>query len=154
MFTRESVDLSLVAEQSAETLLPLAEQRQITLDVIGETTRTVGSAPLMLRMATNLVQNAIVHNLPTGGSVTVHTRSEGDAGVLRISNTGYPLASGLLPTLTEPFQRGTERRHTAEHAGVGLAIVHSIVRAHDGALDLTPRPAGGLLVTVRLPGTP
>jgi two-component system sensor histidine kinase VanS len=50
----------------------------------------------------------------------------------------------------------TERVRTDEHAGVGLglAIVHSIVRAHDGTLDLVPRPAGGLLVTVRLPGTP
>jgi len=62
----------------------------------------------------------------------------------------------LVPTLTEPFQRGKRRIRTDEHAGVGLglAIVHSIVRAHDGTLDLTPRPAGGLLVTVRLPGTP
>ncbi|MET9831555.1 sensor histidine kinase [Streptomyces sp. NPDC006385] len=77
-FTRESVDLSLVAEEAAETLLPLAEQRGITLDVTGGTT-----------------------------------------GV-----------------------------------GLGLAIVHSIVRAHGGTLDLVPRPAGGLLVMVRLPGTP
>ena len=110
----------------------------------------------MLRMVTNLVQNAIVHNLPAGGTVTVHTESQHDASVLRVENTGRPLPPELVPTLTEPFQRGTERIRTDEHAGVGLglAIVHSIVRAHDGTLDLTPRPAGGLLVTVRLPGTP
>jgi len=155
-FTREPVDLSLIAEEAAETLLPLAEQRSTTLDVTGETTRTVGSAALMLRMVTNIVQNAIVHNLPTGGTVTVHTESQHDASVLRVENTGYPLPAELIPTLTEPFQRGTKRIRTAEHAGVGLglAIVHSIVRAHDGTLDLTPRPAGGLLVTIRLPGTP
>ena len=107
-------------------------------------------------MVTNLVQNAIVHNLPAGGTVTVHTESQHDASVLRVENTGHPLPSELVPTLTEPFQRGTERIRTDEHAGVGLglAIVHSIVRAHDGTLDLTPRPAGGLLVTIRLPGTP
>lgn len=54
-----------------------------------------------------------------------------------------------------PFRRGTERVRTDGHAGVGLglAIVHSIVRAHDGTLRLVPRTAGGLLVTVRLPGT-
>jgi two-component system, OmpR family, sensor histidine kinase VanS len=155
-FTREPVDLSLIAEEATETLLPLAEQRRITLDVTGDTTQTVGSAALILRMVTNLVQNAIVHNLPAGGTVTVHTESQHDASVMRVENTGHPLPSELVPTLSEPFQRGTERIRTDEHAGVGLglAIVHSIVRAHNGILDLTPRPTGGLLVTIRLPGTP
>jgi two-component system sensor histidine kinase VanS len=155
-FTREPVDLSLVAEEATETLLPLAEQRGIILDVTGQAARTVGSAALLLRMVTNLVQNAIVHNLPDGGTVTVHTESQHDASVLRVENTGHVLPSALVATLTEPFRRGTERIRTDDHAGVGLglAIVHSIVRAHDGTLDLTPRPAGGLLVTVRLPGTP
>ena len=156
MFTRESVDLSLIAEEAAETLLPLAEQRRITLDVSGGAARTGGSAELLLRMVTNLVQNAIVHNLPANGTVTVHTEAHGDTSVLRVENTGRRLPPELVPTLTEPFQRGTERVRTDEHAGVGLglAIVHSIVRAHDGTLDLVPNPSGGLLVTVRLPGTP
>ncbi|MFE7587478.1 sensor histidine kinase [Streptomyces gardneri] len=152
--TRANVDLSLVAEEAAETLLPLAEQRGITLDVTGGTTRTSGSEELLLRMVTNLVQNAIVHNLPTGGTVKVHTEIRGDASVVRVENTGHRLPPELVPTLTEPFQRGTDRARTDEHAGVGLglAIVHSIVRAHDGTLDLAPGPTGGLLVTVRLPG--
>jgi two-component system, OmpR family, sensor histidine kinase VanS len=154
IFTREPVDLSLIAEEATETLLPLAEKRQITLNVTGETTQTVGSATLILRMVTNLVQNAIVHNLPAGGTVTVHTEPQHYASVLRVENTGHPLPPQLVPTLTEPFQRGAQRTRTNEHAGVGLglAIVHSIVRAHDGTLDLTPRPTGGLLVTIRLPG--
>jgi two-component system sensor histidine kinase VanS len=153
-FTRDSVDLSLVAEEAAETLLPLAEERRITLDVTGGAAKTSGSTELLLRMVTNLVQNAIVHNLPAGGTVTVHTEAHGDTRVLRVENTGGRLAPELIPTLTEPFQRGAERVRTDEHAGVGLglAIVLSIVRAHDGTLDLVPRPAGGLLVTVRLPG--
>ncbi|MFG2842109.1 sensor histidine kinase [Kitasatospora sp. NPDC048296] len=155
-FTREPVDLSLIAEEATETLLPLAEKRQITLDVTGEKAQTPGSAALILRMVTNLVQNAIVHNLPSGGTVTVHTESQHDASVLRVENTGHRVPAELLPTLTEPFQRGTERTRTDEHVGVGLglAIVHSIVRAHDGTVDLAPRPTGGLLVTIRLPGTP
>ncbi|WP_169948151.1 HAMP domain-containing sensor histidine kinase [Microbispora sp. H11081] len=154
--TRESVDLSLVAEEAAETLLPLAEQRRITLDVTGGAARTSGSAELLLRMATNLVQNAIVHNLPAGGAVTVHTETRDGTSVLRVENTGPRLPPELLPTLTEPFRRGTDRVRAGEHAGVGLglAIVRSIVRAHDGTLDLVARPGGGLLVTVRLPGTP
>ncbi|GAA1522059.1 HAMP domain-containing sensor histidine kinase [Streptomyces albidochromogenes] len=155
-FAPERVDLSLVAEEAAETLLPLAEQRRITLDVTGGAARTSGSAELLLRMVANLVQNAVVHNLPAGGTVTVHTEAHGDTCVLRVENTGRPVPPELVPTLTEPFQRGTERVRADGHAGVGLglAIVHSIVRAHDGTLDLVARPAGGLLVTVRLPGTP
>ncbi|MGA5817552.1 sensor histidine kinase [Kitasatospora sp. NPDC094028] len=154
-FTREPVDLSLVAEEAAETLLPLAEKRRITLDVTGEKAETPGSAALILRMVTNLVQNAVVHNLPSGGTVTVHTESQRDAGVLRVENTGPQVPAELLPTLTEPFRCGTERTRTDEHvgAGLGLAIVHSIVRAHGGTIDLAPRPAGGLLVTIRFPRT-
>jgi two-component system sensor histidine kinase VanS len=152
-FTRDPVDLSLLAEEAAETLLPLAEQRGIAFDVTGGTTWTAGSSALLLRMVANLVQNAIVHNLPSGGTVTVHTGSEHGASVLRVENTGHPVPPDLVPALTEPFQRGTERARTDEHAGVGLglAIVHSVVRAHDGTLDLAARPDGGLLVTVRLP---
>jgi two-component system sensor histidine kinase VanS len=157
-FVREPVDLALVAEDAVETLLPLAEQRSVALDITGEATPAVGSAALILRMVTNLVQNAIVHNRPDGGTVTVHTESWGGVSLLRVENTGPPLPPELVPTLTEPFRRGTERIRADEHAGVGLglAIVHSIVRAHDGTLDLTPRAGGGLIVTVRLrrPDTP
>jgi two-component system sensor histidine kinase VanS len=155
-FAREPVDLSLVAEDATETLLPLAERRGITLDVTGDTARTAGSAALLLRMVTNLVQNAIVHNLPADGTVTVHTEVQPEASVLRVENTGPPVSPALVPTLTEPFQRGTERIRTDEHGGVGLglAIVNSIVQAHDGRLDLAPRPGGGLVVTVRLPRAP
>lgn len=155
-FTRASVDLSLLAEEAAETLLPVAEQRRITLEVTGGEARTSGSAELLLRVVTNLVQNAIVHNLPAGGTVTVHVEARGDTSVLRVENTGPRLPPELVPTLIEPFRRGAERVRADEHAGVGLglAIVHSIVRAHDGTLDLAPGPSGGLLVTVRLPGSP
>ncbi|WP_333772743.1 sensor histidine kinase [Streptomyces sp. IBSBF 3136] len=154
-FIHEEVDLSLLAEEAAETLLPLAEQRRITLDVTGGTAGTSGSAELLLRMVTNLVQNAVVHNLPSGGAVTVHTEARGGTSVLRVENTGTPVPPERVPTLTEPFRRGAERVRTDEHAGVGLglAIVRSVVRAHEGTLDLAARPAGGLLVTVRLPGS-
>ncbi|MFE0631887.1 sensor histidine kinase [Streptomyces sp. NPDC058864] len=150
------VDLSLIAEEAAETLLPLAEQRRITLHVTGHTATTTGSAELLLRMATNLVQNAIVHNHPTDGTVTLHTAAHLGTSVLRVENTGPALPPELVPTLTEPFQRATQRTRTDEHPGVGLglAIVHSIVRAHSGTLHLSPRPTGGLTATVHLPATP
>lgn len=151
-FTRAAVDLSLLAEEAAETLLPLAEPRGITLDVTGGPAPAVGSAELLLRVVTNLVQNAVVHNLPGGGTVTVHTGTDRGAAVLRVENTGRRLPPAVVPTLTEPFRRASDRVRVDEHPGVGLglAIVHSVVRAHDGTLALEPRAAGGLVVTVRL----
>ena len=75
--------------------------------------------------------------------------------VLTVENTGETLTPQMVSTLVEPFQRGTERVRT-HHAGVGLglAIVDSITRAHDGSLTLTPRAGGGLCVTVQLPAAP
>jgi two-component system sensor histidine kinase VanS len=154
-FAREDVDLSFVAEEATETLLPLAEKHRVTLETSGEPTPTSGSHALLLQMATNLVHNAIVHNLPNDGTVRVTASARPDTVVLTVENTGDQLAPELVSTLAEPFQRGTQRIR-ADHAGVGLglAIVKSIVQAHDGTLALIPRTAGGLSVTVHLPAAP
>jgi two-component system, OmpR family, sensor histidine kinase VanS len=151
-FAREHVDLSLIAEEATETLLPFAEKRGATIETAGDATPTIGSPALLLQMATNLVHNAIVHNLPDQGTVWVTTTAHPKGVLLTVENTGEKLTPQLVATLAEPFQRGSERVRT-EHAGVGLglAIVSSITRAHDGTLTLTPRAAGGLCVTVQLP---
>ncbi len=154
-FARERVDLSLIAEEATETLLPLAEKHGVTIETSGETTPTLGSHALLLQLTTNLVHNAIVHNLPELGRVWVATRVEPDRVVLSVENTGRVLAPRLVSTITEPFQRGAERvRSDGAGVGLGLAIVRSISEAHDGTLTLNPRAAGGLCVTVQLPAQP
>jgi two-component system sensor histidine kinase VanS len=154
-FVPEPVDLSLIADEATETLLPLAEKRGISLETSGDTSWTVGSHALLLQMTTNLVHNAIVHNLSEHGTVWVTTGAHPETVALTVENTGEQLTPELVSTLAEPFQRGTQRLR-GDHAGVGLglAIVDSIAQAHDGALTLAPRPAGGLCVTVRLPAAP
>jgi two-component system sensor histidine kinase VanS len=154
-FTREHVDLSLVAEEATETLLPLAEQRGLTIETSGDITPTIGSHALLVQMTTNLVHNAIVHNLTEQGRVWVTTSVHPKTVVLTVENTGEKLSPQLVSTIVEPFQRGTGRIRD-RHAGVGLglAIVKSITQAHDGTLTLTPRAAGGLRVTVQLPAAP
>ena len=146
-FARERVDLSLVAEEAAETLLPLAEKRGIAIETSGDTAPTFGSHALLLQLATNLVHNAIVHNVAEG-SVWVTTKD----ATLTVENTGESLAPQLVATLAEPFQRGTTRiRGDQAGVGLGLALAKSITEAHDGTLTLAPRSDGGLRVTVQLP---
>ena len=151
-FAREDVDLSLLAEQAAETLLPLAEQRGVTIETSGDVARTLGSHALLLQMTTNLLHNAIVHNLSDGGTVHVRTAAGPESATLTVENTGEKLSPQSVATLTEPFQRGSERLR-GDHGGVGLglAIVKSITQAHDGTLTIVGLPEGGIRVTAQFP---
>lgn len=153
VFEREPLDLSLIVEEAAETLLPLAEREGVDLRMMSmEPAATAGSHALLLQMIMNFLHNGIVHNLDRNGVVTISTTT--DAGIVELSvqNTGANLSPQHVSTLTEPFQRGPGRIRTA-HTGVGLglAIAKSICRAHDGELTLAPGVDGGLQVTVRLP---
>jgi two-component system, OmpR family, sensor histidine kinase VanS len=151
-FTRECVDLSLMVEEAIETLLPLAEAHGVTIQTSGEITPAIGSHALLLQMTTNLLHNAIVHNLPEGGTVQVNTAIHRESVVLTIENAGEKLTPQLVSTLTEPFQRGTQRIRTDQAGvGLGLAIVKSITQAHEGTLTIVSRPAGGISVTARFP---
>ena len=154
-FSREDVDLSLIAEEATEALLPLAESHGITVETSGPIAPAFGSPALLLQMATNLLHNAVVHNLPEHGSVWVSTAVGSRSVMLTVENTGVVLSPQLVSTLTEPFQRGSERIRTDDAGvGLGLAIVESVTRAHDGTLTLAPRTGGGLCVTVELPLAP
>ena len=154
-FARERVDLSLMADEATETLLPLAEARGVTIETSGDMAPVIGSQTLLLQLSTNLVHNAIVHNVSEQGSVWVTTSVHPKRVVLTVENTGEKLTPQLVSTLVEPFRRGNDRiRSSHGGVGLGLAIVKSITEAHDGTLTLTPRPAGGLSVTVQLPAAP
>jgi two-component system sensor histidine kinase VanS len=154
-FGREIVDVSLIAEQAAETLLPLAEQHGVAIEIVGEFTPTLGSYALLLQLTTNLLHNAIVHNLPQLGSVTVSSTADSKHVTLVVENTGNVLTPESIAVLTEPFQRGPGRIRTHyTGVGLGLAIVKSIAQAHDGNLTLSPRDGGGLRVTIQLPNAP
>ncbi|MGW7087317.1 sensor histidine kinase [Streptomyces sp. NPDC054871] len=154
-FTREPVDLSLLVEEATETLLPLAERRGVTIENSGDIAPAFGSGALLLQLTTNLLHNAIVHNLPEKGTVRVETVAGPETVVLMVENSGAKLSPQVVPTLTEPFQRGTERVRS-DHAGVGLglAIVKRITEVHDGSLTITPRTEGGLRIAVQLPAPP
>lgn len=112
---------------------------------------------LVQRAVGNLVVNAMLHN-DDGGEVEVATSHAPDGTVeLRIENSGPVLGAGLVDALTEPFVRGAGRVQSPSAPrghGLGLAIVQSVATAHGGELLLAARPAGGLVVTLRLPPAP
>jgi two-component system, OmpR family, sensor histidine kinase VanS len=104
-FTPEHVDLSLIAEEATETLLPLAEKRGLTIETSGEMTPTIGSPALLLQLTTNLVHNAIVHNLPEQGSVWVTTSVHPKSALLTVESTG-----DKLPTVRFHSRRAVSAR--------------------------------------------
>jgi signal transduction histidine kinase len=107
-----------------------------------------GDPALAASLVTNLVVNAVRHNIP-GGSVEIATTA---AGRLTVSNTGAPIPAADIDRLLQPFQRlGTDRTDQTEGHGLGLAIVAAIAHAHRAPLAVHPRPDGGLHITVDFP---
>lgn len=113
-----------------------------------------GDPHLLERLVTNLIDNAVRHNIPHG-RVQIVTRTDPDGPVLVVENTGPDLTSDDIDTFLKPFRRGTsERTVRSQGLGLGLPVVHAITNAHGAELDLRPRSSGGLHVEVRFPGTP
>ena len=152
-FAREPVDLSLIAEEATETLLPFAEKRGIAIETSGDATPTIGSPALLLQMTTNLVHNAIVHNLPEQGTVWVTTSVHPESVVLTVENTG----ENLTPAVDRHARRAVPSRHrTHPHRPRRRRPRpgHRQAASPKRTTEPSPSPpgtAGGLCVTVQLP---
>ena len=152
-FTREHVDLSLIAEEATETLLPLAEKRGLTIETSGDIdphhrlTRAPAAADARTSCTTR--SSTTCPSRAPCGSRPASTRRA------RCSPSRTPARSS--PHSSSPrspsrfFAAPNAYAPTTQVVGLGLAIVKSITQAHDGTLTLTPRAAGGLRVTVQLP---
>ena len=134
----------------------MAEKRGVTIETSGDATPTVGSPALLQQMTTNLVHNAIVHNLPDGGTVWVTTSARSGPAVLTVENTGGQLspAAGRHPRRAVPARHRARRAPTTRAWASAWPSSRASSDAHDGTLTLAPRPAGGLGVTVHLPAAP
>ncbi|MFS0793655.1 sensor histidine kinase [Microbacterium sp. 1P10AE] len=150
--SHDAVDMgALVASVVAEER-PHAEESGVDLAMTESAGIVADVDALLARQAvTNLVRNAVLHNV-AGGWVRVAVAADGGSVVMDIANTGPALSRALVATLPEPFVRGAGRTRTgADGAGLGLALVASIARAHRGTLELWPRDGGGLHARLRLP---
>ena len=155
--TTQPLDLAGTAEEALDLVREEAWTRGITLSTDIRPAPATGDSVLLRQLTLNLLHNALRHNLPTGGSLTLTTDPDPahpDRAVLTVTNTG-PLLPDTVDHLTEPFLRGSGRLAEKDPArrghGLGLAIVAGIVRAHHGDLTLTPNPGGGLTARVSLP---
>jgi two-component system sensor histidine kinase VanS len=148
---RHPVDLipllrSVLAEEA-----PAIEARRLTIEEYLPDEAVVNADGVLLRQAvSNLVRNAVRHNVD-GGDIHLGIDAHDDALTLVIENAGAPLSEDVVVSLVEPFVRGAGRVSGASGHGLGLAIVESITRAHDGELSLHARPNGGLNVRLMLP---
>jgi signal transduction histidine kinase len=149
--TRAPVDLAdVVAHVAAQTALE-ADGSGITVETDSAEAMTAGDALLLERVVQNLLENGLRHNTDSGW-VSVSCRTEGGRAVLEVANSGPAVPPYEIPALFEPFRRlDSDRVVTAKGAGLGLSIVQSIVRAHNGTVTAAPRREGGLTVTVALP---
>jgi signal transduction histidine kinase len=109
----------------------------------------LGDSMLLDRLIGNLLDNAEQYNIP-GGRVAVATTTANGSCELRVVNTGPVIPVSDVERLFEPFVRFAGRtRH--EGFGLGLALVRSIAKVHDGTVTASAVPTGGLDVVVTLP---
>ncbi|WP_306367957.1 cell wall metabolism sensor histidine kinase WalK [Nocardiopsis sp. CC223A] len=111
----------------------------------------VGDPVLLERLVANLVENALKYNVPDG-EITVRSGLYEGLPAVQVENSGKVIPAYEIEGLFEPFRRGSgDRVGSGRSAGLGLSIVRSVVRAHEGVVTAWPRSGGGLVITVCLP---
>lgn len=144
-------DLGRVAAEAAIAIGPEADQKHIVIGVRALPTPGRFDPLRMAQVAENLLSNAVRYT-PDGGSVSIQTRDAGDALELIVRDTGIGIAEDEQKLLFDEFFRGmTARSSTIRGVGLGLAVVRSIVDAHNGTIDLESEVGKGTTVTVRIP---
>jgi signal transduction histidine kinase len=148
---RELVDLAVIASAALDRSELEAMTRNVKVEAELSPARLSGDRRLIGRLVSNLLDNALRHNVP-GGSVHLTVREQANRTALTISNTGPTIPADKIATLLQPFQRlAPDRTGHGDGLGLGLSIVEAIASAHDARLDVRPRDGGGLEVTVRFP---
>jgi signal transduction histidine kinase len=149
----EPLDLAVLAEDALDAAAPAIRARSLTVATTLSPGPALGDPVLVGRLVTNLIDNAVRHNVADGWIHVVTGTRDGGA-FLDIANGGAVIPAQVVPTLFEPFRRGGDRADTSDGTGLGLSIVQSVATAHHGQVSANPLPAGGLEVRVLLPAGP
>jgi signal transduction histidine kinase len=150
---REPFDLSALTSTAVSATEAEAAERGVRVNTSLGTAPSQGDQRLAERLAANLVDNAVRHNVP-GGWVEVTTGIQAGRSVLSVSNTGPVIAADQVEQLFQPFGRLEATRLGRDGLGLGLSIVTAIAAAHDADLRARPRADGGLEVEVHFPPLP
>jgi signal transduction histidine kinase len=148
---KEPVDLAAITDEVLHAHQPSAATKGLHIDAsVGDAT-VAGDARLLYQLVSNLVDNAIRHNI-TSGHVQVTLSAGTSEATLTVTNTGPPVAPDQVSRLLQPFQRGTpDRTASPDGLGLGLSIIADIAETHGAGLEILPRPEGGLTITVSFP---
>ncbi|GAC1440960.1 MAG: HAMP domain-containing sensor histidine kinase [Mycobacteriales bacterium] len=149
---REQVDLCAVCRLALSAVESEAAERRIAISSSYAPAIVLGDRGLLERLAGNLVENGVRHNVD-GGWVRVDTGMVDGRARLQVMSTGPVLAPEQVPGLFEPFRRQGTARTSKRGAGLGLSIVRAVATVHGGSVTAAARPEGGLTVTVDLPRT-
>jgi signal transduction histidine kinase len=148
---RRPVDLAVLVGPAVSAIRAEAGRRGLRVRVAGGPAPASGDPALLERVAGNLVENAVRHNV-SGGWVEVRTGVGGGFAELCVASSGPEIPGDRVDELFEPFRRGpVERTGGTAGSGLGLSIVRAVVLAHGGAVRAEAVPGGGLAVTVQLP---
>ena len=147
----EPLDVAVLAEDALDTAAPAIRAHPVSVQASLEPAPALGDPVLVERLVTNLIDNAIRHNVPDGW-VQVATGTRAGMAFIDVANSGPLIPAELGPSLFEPFRRLSDRAGSPDGTGLGLSIVRSVAIAHRGHATARPLPAGGLEVSVSLPG--
>ena len=144
----EAIMVDALVDEVLADLEPLAREKHVELTGNCEAITIVGSDILIYRLVYNLVENAIKYNHP-GGQVTVSASRKEKHVCLSVADTGNGIPEELRERVFEPFFRVDKSRSRAlGGVGLGLALVHEIVRVHDGNITVRSNPSGGTVFEV------
>jgi signal transduction histidine kinase len=151
---RERLDLAVLTEDALDAADRAIRARPVAVHATLRPGHALGDPVLAERLVTNLIDNAVRHNVPDGW-IQVTTGSRDGMAFIEVANCGALIPEDRLPGLFEPFGRMSERVTAGSESpggtGLGLSIVRSVALAHRGQVTARPRPAGGLEITVLLP---
>lgn len=149
---REPVDLAAAASAALAAARPAIDRLGLHVQTAIAAATLDGDPLLVQHLATNLIDNAVRHNIP-GGDIQISSKASDDGVVLSVTNSGQDIPAAEVDRLFQPFQRLGPRPSSRDgHGhGLGLSIVGAIATAHCATITAQPRPGGGLAIDVTFP---